>query len=293
MGDQEDEEAEARERLAHGLRALRCAAGKSLKQLEPEVHASDSALSRYFTGQAVPPWEVVESLCRVTGSPATELRTVWERASGVAHDRVKPAPAPVGAGRSSPPARRPAGRRRVLLVAGVLATAVLLVGIGAWLARETPEKDAAVPDLGPPEAIMLVNARVGVADGARYVVDIANWSQDEGAEAHLWHWRSDTRNDIRNQLWHAEPAAPGGTRFRNVLSNRCLAASPAGALAQSDCSASPAQAWQHTAQARLENLADRRCLDVKDHQLNDGEALVMAPCHDSPTQHWNLRRRTG
>lgn len=68
------------ERLAAELRAARDATGLSLRQLRFKVHASDSSLSRYFAGQIVPPWEVVEQLCLVAGRPPAELKSLWELA---------------------------------------------------------------------------------------------------------------------------------------------------------------------------------------------------------------------
>lgn len=45
--------------LVTELRGLRAEAGLTLRELSLRVHMSDSSLSRYFTGQALPPWEVV------------------------------------------------------------------------------------------------------------------------------------------------------------------------------------------------------------------------------------------
>jgi transcriptional regulator with XRE-family HTH domain len=54
--------------LHRELRLLRDAAPVSLRELAVRLHVSDSSLSRYFTGQALPPWEVVAGLCRLTSS---------------------------------------------------------------------------------------------------------------------------------------------------------------------------------------------------------------------------------
>jgi transcriptional regulator with XRE-family HTH domain len=67
-------------RLAHALRALRCRSGKSLRELESRTLTSDSSLSRYLNGRALPPWSVVEALCREAGVRPGELRAVWETA---------------------------------------------------------------------------------------------------------------------------------------------------------------------------------------------------------------------
>src|SRR4051812_38360413 len=70
----------AASRLAEELCDLRRTAGKSLKELERATTTSDSSLSRYFTGAAVPPWSVVEALCRTGERSPQELRGLWEEA---------------------------------------------------------------------------------------------------------------------------------------------------------------------------------------------------------------------
>lgn len=67
----------AADRLAAELRGLREASGKSLRELEKSTHASDSSLSRYLSGQALPPWPVVEALATVAGRDTEPLRTLW------------------------------------------------------------------------------------------------------------------------------------------------------------------------------------------------------------------------
>ena len=71
------------DRLAAELRAIREDTGKSLKQLQRTIHVSDSSLSRYLSGQTVPPWDVVEGLCRDAGRPEAAIHTLyvlWEQA---------------------------------------------------------------------------------------------------------------------------------------------------------------------------------------------------------------------
>jgi transcriptional regulator with XRE-family HTH domain len=67
-------------RLASRLRELRKQTGRSLKDLEAELHVSDSSLSRYFSGQSAPPWPVVEQLGRLAGQDVAELRGLWQEA---------------------------------------------------------------------------------------------------------------------------------------------------------------------------------------------------------------------
>ncbi|GAA0478848.1 hypothetical protein Aca07nite_86250 [Actinoplanes capillaceus] len=69
-----------REELAGWLRQLRDLTGRSLRELERDIHVSSSSLSRYFSGQAVPPWSTVVALCKAAGRDPRPLREVWERA---------------------------------------------------------------------------------------------------------------------------------------------------------------------------------------------------------------------
>ncbi|HVV22684.1 MAG TPA: helix-turn-helix transcriptional regulator [Pseudonocardiaceae bacterium] len=111
------------QRLATELRALRAASGCSLKQLESELHVSDSSLSRYFSGRAVPPWQVVEQLAGLTGADSGPIRPLWETAW---RDRRTPA---VGAPAERPaePARRGRVPRMAIVV---LVTALVSGGLG-------------------------------------------------------------------------------------------------------------------------------------------------------------------
>jgi hypothetical protein len=66
--------------LAEELRAMREQCGLSLRQLEQLTFTSDSALSRHLAGRSLPPWSVVEALCRCSDRDPAELRVVWEGA---------------------------------------------------------------------------------------------------------------------------------------------------------------------------------------------------------------------
>ncbi|MEV4760058.1 tetratricopeptide repeat protein [Micromonospora sp. NPDC049559] len=77
-----------REELAVRLRQLRDLTGRSLRELARDIHVSSSSLSRYFSGQAVPPWPTVVALCRAAGRDPRPLREVWERAK----DGPQPSP---------------------------------------------------------------------------------------------------------------------------------------------------------------------------------------------------------
>lgn len=69
-----------RDELAGRLSQLRDLTGRSLRELARDVNASSSSLSRYFAGQAVPPWPTVVALCKAAGRDPRPLREVWERA---------------------------------------------------------------------------------------------------------------------------------------------------------------------------------------------------------------------
>lgn len=125
-------------RLGVKLQQLREQLGKSLKELESEVHASDSSLSRYFSGRAIPPWSVVERLSDLADQDSKPLRQLWEEANRA---RRSPANALADSSgevpvteQSDEQAAHPAGwrvrHRRLLLVAAFVATAVLFAAGG-------------------------------------------------------------------------------------------------------------------------------------------------------------------
>jgi tetratricopeptide (TPR) repeat protein/transcriptional regulator with XRE-family HTH domain len=55
--------------------------GLSLRALARQAGLSSSSLSRYLTGQLVPPWEAVVALCRAVGRDPRPLRAVWAEAA--------------------------------------------------------------------------------------------------------------------------------------------------------------------------------------------------------------------
>ena len=75
--------ADARKELAEELQRLRVRSGKSLRELAVCTHSSDSSLSRYLTGQVVPPWRTVETLCGAAGEDPATVRTLWNEARSV------------------------------------------------------------------------------------------------------------------------------------------------------------------------------------------------------------------
>ncbi|MFG3701795.1 ATP-binding protein [Micromonospora sp. NPDC047620] len=77
------------ERLVAQLARLKEVSGLSLRALARQAGLSSSSLSRYLTGQLVPPWEAVVALCRAVGRDPRPMRAVWAEAA-----RAGAAPAP-------------------------------------------------------------------------------------------------------------------------------------------------------------------------------------------------------
>jgi transcriptional regulator with XRE-family HTH domain len=121
--------------LAAELRALRAAAGLTLRELSLEVHVSDSSLSRYFAGQALPPWPVVAALADLGGGDHTELRRLWEGAQRERKQARWPAPA-------APPDRR-------LVLVGVAALMAASGVVGWLLAHRFPGRSRGAFSLAP------------------------------------------------------------------------------------------------------------------------------------------------
>jgi transcriptional regulator with XRE-family HTH domain len=71
-----------RDAFAEKFRAVYERSGRTLRELQQTMFVSDSALSRYMSGQAVPPWPVVAELCRLSGTDAAGLRADWVAARG-------------------------------------------------------------------------------------------------------------------------------------------------------------------------------------------------------------------
>ena len=75
--------ADARQELAEELQRLRVRSGKSLRELAVCTHSSDSSLSRYLTGQVVPPWRTVETLCGAADEDPGTVKALWNQARSV------------------------------------------------------------------------------------------------------------------------------------------------------------------------------------------------------------------
>ncbi len=69
------------DRLVAQLTRIKELSGLSLRALARQTGLSSSSLSRYLSGQLVPPWEAVVALCRVVGRDPRPLRALWVEAS--------------------------------------------------------------------------------------------------------------------------------------------------------------------------------------------------------------------
>jgi transcriptional regulator with XRE-family HTH domain len=370
-----------RDSLSERLAALRAQSGLSLKQLGQRLHISDSSLSRYFTGQTLPPWEVVEALAKLVSADPLVLRAEWDAAQKVRRragksgsvlpadgppdspaavatplwepDWPATAPPPPSLGRSAA-----AGIGVVLLMAVSAAMAYVLSGtstvvvtrdplsggsIGPLPAPQTPggtppstsrptsapasggtssgpavaarahpaprigtdpvvapttkrhpepgPTSSSVPPAGPVSGSIIAITNEAAGTGSvPYVLDVENWSMDNGARVHLWTWRTD--GDYSNQLWVAELIDATTWRMVNKLSSKCLTRDDGNALVQDDCTDAPNQGWQLDPGGTLHSAAaDHRCVEIKGRQRLLDAGLTIAACDGGWYQHWQLDTR--
>ncbi|MGP3963338.1 tetratricopeptide repeat protein [Nonomuraea sp. 3N208] len=97
--------ADPQEELAARLRMLQELSGLGVRALARDTGLSSSSLSRYLSGQTVPPWSAVIALCRLVKRDPRPLRPLWERTSN-------PLPAPPKTSRQVQPPSPPAGAPR-------------------------------------------------------------------------------------------------------------------------------------------------------------------------------------
>jgi tetratricopeptide (TPR) repeat protein len=97
--------ADPQDELAARLRMVQDLSGLGVRALARDVGLSSSSLSRYLSGQTVPPWPAVTALCGLVKRDPRQLRPLWERASN-------PLPAPPKTSRQIQPPSPPAGTPR-------------------------------------------------------------------------------------------------------------------------------------------------------------------------------------
>ncbi|MCP2336052.1 helix-turn-helix domain-containing protein [Actinomadura rupiterrae] len=166
-----------RDRLATELRRLREVSGRSLKDLESDLHVSDSSLSRYLSGKTVPPWDVVSALCRVAGREPEQLQPLWTAARNEPEQngRTVQEPAP----KSRPPWLIPL----ICVAFGILVGGAIVPAVNAVTSRHHSDSGTRGPHFSVtllegrnPEssnaAIWSFNARCGNADEYRLVYDL-------------------------------------------------------------------------------------------------------------------------
>ncbi|MCX5010281.1 tetratricopeptide repeat protein [Streptomyces sp. NBC_00555] len=85
--------------LAARLRLIQELSGLGVRALARDTGLSSSSLSRYLSGQTVPPWPAVIALCRLVKRDPRPLRPLWERSSN-------PLPAPPKSSRQVQPRPR-------------------------------------------------------------------------------------------------------------------------------------------------------------------------------------------
>ncbi|WP_405810221.1 tetratricopeptide repeat protein [Streptomyces sp. NBC_00210] len=91
--------ADPQNELAARLRLLQELSGLGVRALARDTGLSSSSLSRYLSGQTVPPWPAVIALCRLVKRDPRPLRPLWERSSN-------PLPAPPKSSRQGRPRPR-------------------------------------------------------------------------------------------------------------------------------------------------------------------------------------------
>ncbi|WP_327088886.1 tetratricopeptide repeat protein [Nonomuraea sp. NBC_01738] len=97
--------ADPQDELAARLRLIQELSGLGVRALARDTGLSSSSLSRYLSGQSVPPWSAVVELCRLVKRDPRQLRPLWDRATN-------PLPAPPKASRQVQPPSPPTGAPR-------------------------------------------------------------------------------------------------------------------------------------------------------------------------------------
>ncbi|TMR20204.1 hypothetical protein ETD86_19235, partial [Nonomuraea turkmeniaca] len=81
VGQQRAAKVDPQHELAGRLRLVQELSGRGVRALARDAGLSSSSLSRYLSGQTVPPWPAVIALCRLVKRDPRPLRPLWERAS--------------------------------------------------------------------------------------------------------------------------------------------------------------------------------------------------------------------
>jgi hypothetical protein len=142
-------------RLVEELRLLKDRSGLNLAQLAGKTSYSATSWYRYLAGRTVPPWDAVDALGRLAQADRGRLRVLWESAVTAARQPPRepgseePGAHPGGGGARPGPSPL-AGRAVGVGLAGLLALALVLLGL--WAGDDGTETSTAVPPGAPPGA---------------------------------------------------------------------------------------------------------------------------------------------
>ncbi|MGW6946316.1 helix-turn-helix domain-containing protein [Streptomyces xanthophaeus] len=274
-------------RLGAALRALQQSSGCTLRDLETRIPISDSSLSRYFCGQTVPPWAVVQDLCRALGADSAQYRALWEAAEG-----NEPRPPAVGAHR--PEEAADAGEEEAAEVAEVAAPTPAPAGAADSAdPRAVSARRRAWPLPGGRRACTLAGALAGAALGA-----VLTWfllPSAPGApadDARTTRAGSAAEKAAGTAPGTGQPATgrPGAADTVRIFVSRktgaCLDHSLDKRLRTYPCNGMSYQRWtlhrEPAGALRLRNHATGACL------AHGPDGLDTAACTASPSQEWDV-----
>ncbi|MFD6888042.1 RICIN domain-containing protein [Streptomyces sp. NPDC059957] len=270
-------------RLGDALRALQQRSGCTLRDLESRMPISDSSLSRYFCGQTVPPWTVVQDLCRALGAESAEYRALWEAAA-----RNEPRPPAVGAHQSE----AAADEEEVAEVAEVAAPTPASAG-----ASDSADPRAAAPRRrawslpGGRRACTLAGALAGAALGAVltwFLLPAAPGAPEDGAHTNRAGSAAEEPAGTAPETGEPATGGPGPADTVRIFVSRrtgaCLDHSLDKRLRTFPCNGMSYQRWTQHRQPdgtfRLRNHATGACL------AHSPDGLDTAACTAAPSQKW-------
>ncbi|SDF36005.1 Helix-turn-helix domain-containing protein [Lentzea fradiae] len=227
--------------LADALSTLQRNSGRPLRSLEPEIHVSDSSLSRYLRGHSVPPWDVVRALCVALKADPVEYRARWEAANAIQSRAVQEKP-------DVAPSRKASRTewRWAATGGGVGAVLGSLVTLAVIPAPTSGESDPAGP--------------LPITTSGRIFVSRATGAcLDHSMEGGL---RTFPCNGMSYQRWTVRPFGEGTYRISNHATGACLDRGATG-LRSAECAETASQQWMVTvsdAAAEVRRADDDECL---------------------------------
>ncbi|HYT92241.1 MAG TPA: helix-turn-helix domain-containing protein [Gemmataceae bacterium] len=221
------------ERLVAQLARIKELSGLSLRALARQTGLSSSSLSRYLTGQLVPPWEAVVALCWAVGRDPRPLRALWVEASKAGAEpspRRNDLPADLGdfTGREAELGRveellREAGAVAIDGMAGVVKTS-LAVHVAHRLAPSFPDGGLYLDLYGftPGQEPLEPSAALGRVLGA---LGVSHPPADTTERAALWRSEMSRRQalvllDNAVDAEHVRPLLPGAGKSAVLVTSR-------------------------------------------------------------------------